>query len=89
MSSVDRGEVLTKLTDYVRRELLDGDPGGDLTTRTPLLEWGVLKSLETARLVGYLRTEFGVRVPSSSMVGDNFRDIERIADLVTSLSVRS
>ena len=88
MPDVDRGVVLTKVTDYVRRELLGGDPGDDLTSRTPLLEWGVLKSLDTARLVTYLRKEFDVRVPSTHMVGENFRDIESIADMVTALSSR-
>ncbi|TCO44750.1 acyl carrier protein [Actinocrispum wychmicini] len=81
----DRAELLDKLAKYVELELLDGKDITDFTTTTPLLEWGLLNSIETARLVAYIREEFGIRVPPTEMVSRNFQDIERIADLVSEL----
>jgi len=85
MTSDARTTVLDKLTEYTKTELLGGQQADDLTSTTPLLEWGVLNSLQTARLLAYLREEFGVRVPPARLNGHHFRDLESITDLVTSL----
>ncbi|SBT42793.1 acyl carrier protein [Micromonospora auratinigra] len=84
MSSNESPETLSRLVEYTRTVLLGGDADG-LTPETPLLEWGVLDSLKTARLVGWIRDEFGVRVPPTKMNGANFRDLNSIAALVESL----
>jgi acyl carrier protein len=85
MSDDQRAYVVDKLVDFVRRELLDGKDVVDFTTTTPLLDWGLLNSIETTRLVAYIREEFGVRVPPTDMVSRHFKDVEAITDLVTSL----
>ncbi len=81
-----RESVLKELTEYVQEHLLDGDRSVGLTTETPLLEWGVLRSIDTARLVGYIRQRFGVRIPPTQIVHKHFKNIESIADLMASLS---
>jgi acyl carrier protein len=81
----EREQLLGKLSAYTERELLDGKELEEFTTTTPLLEWGLLNSIETARLVAYIREEFGVRVPPTEMVGRNFQNLESIADMVRSL----
>lgn len=78
--------LLKELTQYIQDNLLDGDKSAELTTETPLLEWGILNSIDTARLVGYIRAQFAVRVPPSQIVSKHFKNIECIADLVSSLS---
>ena len=81
-------EVLDRLTDYVRRELLGiGAPGGgvQLAGDTPLLQWGVLNSMNTARLLTFIREELGVTVPPASITGRHFRDLNSISSLVLSL----
>jgi len=85
MSVVSRDKVMAVLMDYIQDRLLDGDQSVGLTTETPLLEWGILNSIETARLVSHIRTEFGVRVPPSRMVSKHFGSVEAIADLIGSL----
>jgi acyl carrier protein len=82
----ERADVLHKLRDYTERELLDGKDVEQFDTTTPLLEWGLLNSIETARLIAFIRDEFGVRVPPADMVSRNFHDLERVADLVESLA---
>jgi acyl carrier protein len=83
--SDDRAHVVSKLVSFVRSTLLDGKDVPDFSTTTPLLDWGLLNSIETTRLVAYIREEFGVRVPPTDMVSKHFKDIDSIADLVTSL----
>jgi acyl carrier protein len=84
MSIDQSSETVTRLLEYTRTQLLGGDADG-LTPETPLLEWGVLDSLKTARLVGWIRDEFGVRVPPTKMNGANFKDLNSIAALIGSL----
>lgn len=75
-------QVVAKLRDYIRSTFLDGDPGEELDDTSPLLEWGVLNSLNAVRLVGFIRSELGVKVPAIAVNGDNFKDIRSIADTV-------
>lgn len=85
MADDGRTDVVEKLVEFVRRELLDGKDVTELTTTTPLLDWGLLNSIETTRLVAFIREEFAVRVPPTDMVSRHFKDIESITDLVVSL----
>ncbi len=82
MSADDYPHVLAVLTEYVAVRLLGDDSASDLTARTPLLELGVLNSVETSRLVAYIRETFGVRLPPTALTANNFRDLETIAGLV-------
>jgi acyl carrier protein len=84
MSGDNYTHVLEVLTEYVSVRLLGDDNASDLTARTPLLELGVLNSIETSRLVAYIRETFGVRLSPASLTSNNFRDLETIAGLVVS-----
>jgi acyl carrier protein len=82
MATDQYAHVLEVLTEYVSVRLLGEPSAPDLTARTPLLELGVLNSVETARLVAYIRETFGVRLAPASLTAGNFRDLESIAGLV-------
>ncbi len=86
MRVTNRTVVLESLTMYIREHMLNGDESVNLTAETPLLEWGILTSIGTTRLVGYIRNQFGVRVPAAQMVRQNFQNINCIANLVDSLT---
>jgi acyl carrier protein len=85
VTDLDRAKILSKLHDYVVAELLDGKDVEQFETTTPLLDWGLLSSIETARLVAFVRQELGVRVPPTDMVKRNFQNLESITDLLLSL----
>lgn len=85
MPRENRTVLLDRLTEYTRSELLGGQAADDLDAQTPLLEWGVLNSLETARLLAFIREEFDVRVPPAQVTSAHFRNLETIADLVSTL----
>ena len=82
---MQRSEIFDAIHGFVAAHLLGDDERGELTGSTPLLEWGVLNSMNTARLLGFIRDQLGVVVPPQDIVGANFRDIDAITDLVAGL----
>jgi acyl carrier protein len=75
-----RDDVLTTLTRYLRDRL-----SADLAPTTPLVSSGLLKSLETARLLAFIQREYGVRIPATHLARRNFEDLDTVTDLVVSL----
>ncbi|WP_426752684.1 acyl carrier protein [Myxococcus sp. Y35] len=78
---MNRDELLRELTRYVAEELLDGD-AEELDASTPLLELGVLNSLETARMMGFVQKKYGITIPSEALKVENLQTLSAIADLV-------
>lgn len=78
--------IIRELEQYVSEAFLDGDTESQITPTTPLLEWGVLNSMNTVRLLAHIREQHNVVVPPSKIVGAHFRDLESIAALVAELS---
>jgi acyl carrier protein len=79
-----QADVLSILTDYISREVLDGQ-ADDLEPTTPLLEWGVLNSMEMARLLAFVRDTFAVQVPADRVIASNFKNLAAITNLVVEL----
>lgn len=79
-------EVTPRITAFISESFLDGDPKGELTESTPLLEWEVLNSMNSALLLNFLREQLRVDVPLSSINAANFRDIASISKLVSGLT---
>lgn len=84
--AMNRTDVLAEIEEFVRTQLLHGDRSAELTSTTPLLEWGVLNSMNIARLLTFIRENLGVNVPPQHIVGRNFRDLDSVTDLTVSLA---
>jgi acyl carrier protein len=71
-------------TDRIRTFIVDelGWRGPTLTDDYPLLENRVIDSLGLFRIVGFLETEYGVKVADDQLVPGNFATLETIAELV-------
>lgn len=83
---MERSEVLGQLHRYIVEQVLDGrDTGLDETS--PLLEWGVINSIEIVRLLTFIRKQFAIDIPPSQMIADNFVDLGTITDIVLSQQV--
>jgi acyl carrier protein len=78
-------EVAARIRAFIGENFLDGDQKGELNDTTPLLEWEVLNSMNSALLLNFLREELGVHVPLAAMNAKNFRDIRSIAALAAGL----
>jgi len=76
--------IIEEIRAFVATRILDGEDVG-LTASTPLLELGVLNSMEVLILVAFLEKRFGVAVPPPAIVADNFKDLSSIASLLVRL----
>ena len=81
-----RDALVDELVRYVRDAFVDGDPDGSLTADTPLLEWGVLTSMNTAMLLTHIREHYGVDVPPTAITATHLRDVNSVAALVRDLA---
>jgi len=82
---MQRAEVLKQLKDYISFEVLNGN-AFSLDESTPLLEWGILNSLEMTRILAFITEQFNVKVPSNKVIPEHFKDIKSLADLVLNLA---
>ena len=74
--------VMPEVLDFIRERFLDGDPRGELTEDTPLLEWGILNSLNTAVLIGWIRDHFGREIPIEKVNAATFRTVRDLSAAV-------
>lgn len=78
---MQRDVVIEQLTRYIAQDVLGGKDIG-LDETTPLLEWGIINSLEMVKLLSFMREQFGVDIAADKLVADSFASITSIADLV-------
>jgi acyl carrier protein len=81
---LDRAETLERLREYIAKDVLNGKDVG-LTYETPLLAWGVVNSFEIVKLLAFIDEAFGIDVPATRVVGDHFKDIRSLTELVLAL----
>ncbi|MFF0861354.1 hypothetical protein ACFYUV_06355 [Nonomuraea sp. NPDC003560] len=88
--AVDRSRINAAITDYVKVQFLDeAEPLSELDQETPLLEWGILTSLNTTMLLSFIRSELGVPVPLTHITWRNFQNVRAITDMVCELSAQN
>lgn len=80
---MDKNDIFQALREYIVNEILDGEDVG-LDGDTPLLQLGVLNSMEVTRLVGFVEERFGAKVPSESLTPQNLENLQKITELVAS-----
>lgn len=75
-------EISARLVGFIREAFLAGDPKNELSESAPLLEWGVLNSLNTAMLLTFIRDELGVLVSPMEINAKNFKDVTNITAMI-------
>jgi acyl carrier protein len=81
-----RQEILETLTDFIETEILESESArAGLGPTSPLLEWGILTSLSTTRLLAFIHERYGIPVPPDRITGKNFKHLDAITDLVLEL----
>lgn len=78
----EREEITAKLLAFIRESFLSGDPQGELATDTPLLELGILNSLNTATLIAYMNEAFEVKVPLHIVTPETFKNIDNLSSML-------
>ena len=87
----NNGDVTSQIIHFIRRAFLDGDPKGELNETSPLLEWGILNSMNMIQLMSFVRDQLGVSVPPARINARDFKDVRSITTMVLDLreAVRS
>lgn len=78
---MQRNEVITQLRTYFAQDVLNGRDIG-LDEATPLLEWGIINSLEIMRLLTFIQKSFAVEIPFYKLTGEYFTNLTSIANLI-------
>lgn len=76
--------IFESLRTYVSERILQ-DSSVTIEPDTPLLEWGILNSISTVQLIGFIREQFQVDVPPEEVAGRNFKDLRSIGQLLAQL----
>lgn len=88
MTELSRDVLGEQLSSYIEENFLSGTERSSIQPDTPLLEWGVLNSMNTAMLLSHIRKHVGVTVPPVYVTGRHFKNVASIADLVYELSLQ-
>lgn len=78
--------VEERVKRFILEEFLPGEDPEQLTRTTPLITAGILDSIATLKLVGFLEEEFSISVEPHEASAEYLDTIERIAGLVASKS---
>jgi acyl carrier protein len=73
-------DVATRVQDFILENYLPGESRANLHADTPLRTSGILDSIATLNLIGFIEKEFGIQVEAHETGIENF---DRIQDIVT------
>jgi len=82
--SVDYEEILKELKAFVEERFL---PAGtsSIASDSPLLQLGILTSLNTTELIAHIHDRYRLFIPPEHIVGRNFKSVATISALVLRL----
>ncbi|WP_188193678.1 acyl carrier protein [Nonomuraea sp. SYSU D8015] len=75
-------EVSARLLDFIWERFLYDDPTGEFDESSPLLESGILTSLNTAILLNFIFQEWGTVVPVEQIDPRAFHTVSSIASML-------
>jgi acyl carrier protein len=82
MISNDLDDVEAVVKEFILAEFLPGEAPDALTDTTPLLTTGILDSIATLQLVGFLERRFQVSIAPHEMNVDHLNSIATVAKMV-------
>lgn len=75
-------EIKSEVKGYILKEFLAGADPDELEGQTPLITGGILDSITTVMLVGFLEERFGVQFQAHEMGVDHLNTIDLISQTV-------
>jgi acyl carrier protein len=73
----------TAIISWIKDNCTPDTSMADLALDTPLLEQGLLDSIQIVQMVNFLETQFAVKVDVDDLVPENFQDIKSILAMIT------
>ena len=74
--------IVSKVIDWTNKNCLKDNPGCVVTEDTPLLENGLMDSMDFLSLVTFLEEEHNIKIDTDDMTPDNFETPRAVAALV-------
>lgn len=81
--TVDTNNAANEIRTWLKQNVTGGE---DLPEDYPLIDKGILTSLQTVELLMFMEEEFGVTVEDEDLTEDNFATVADIAALVSAKS---
>lgn len=78
-----------ELVRFIRQDLLPDDSETPIQSDTPLIDSGVVSSLQLMQLVTFIEERAAVRVPDDEVLPDNFQSVDDIVAMVERLRART
>jgi acyl carrier protein len=82
--SLTKVDIESAVKDFILAEFLPGEDRAALTETTPLITTGILDSIATLRLVGYLEESFGIKLQAHEVNVDHLNTVAAICQLIHS-----
>ena len=79
----DAAEIRAATKTFLMQEFLPGENPDDLTDQTPLLSGGILDSISTVKLVGFLEDTYGIEFAAHEISEDHLDTLDAVSRLVT------
>lgn len=79
----DAAEIRAATKAFLMQEFLPGENPDDLTDQTPLLSGGILDSISTVKLVGFLEDTYGIEFAAHEISEDHLDTLDAVSRLVT------
>jgi len=77
-------EIKEQVKEYILKEFLPGEDPEELRDSTPLITGGILDSLSTLKLVGFLEERYGFEFQPYEVDAEHLDTLSDIANLVHS-----
>ncbi len=82
--TISQDEILAELKAFIEERFLPEGTAG-LEPDAPLLQLGILTSLNTTELIGHVQERYRLYIPPEHIVGRNFKTLNTISALVFGL----
>jgi acyl carrier protein len=82
-------EISARLITFIRERFLDGDAAGELDETSPLLEWGVINSLNSVILLSFISEEFGTPYFLEDIDATTFKSVRNMTMMLSDGAKRS
>jgi acyl carrier protein len=88
-TELSESDISARLIAFIRERLLDGDAAGELDETSPLLEWGVINSLNSVILLSFITEEFGTQILLENIDATTFKSVRNISLTLSSATAGS
>jgi Acyl carrier protein len=77
-------EITRVVKDFILQEFLPGEDPAELTDSVQLIRGGILDSIATLKLAGFLESQFHIQLHAHEMSVDHLNTVTDIVNLVQS-----